>query len=52
MTEIKHTCGKHPLDHCPRCGECDCPITAGAVHPNTECTYIRRQGTLTPFSRR
>jgi hypothetical protein len=44
-------CGKNGLDHCPKCSACDCAITRGMVHRNTECAHVLRQGILKPFQR-
>lgn len=31
------SCGVALGDHCPRCGSCDCAITNGTLHKNSNC---------------
>lgn len=46
------TCGTPLGDHCPRCGSCECVITKGKVHRNSECPgQPARMRPLYPFSR-
>lgn len=46
------SCGKELGDHCPRCGDCECPITTGVLHLNSDCPGRReRHRILYPFSR-